>query len=293
MGVPGNSPTGRGGHHREGPTSKWGEKTLRLSSKAVALTGCVVATDVAVGGETVRKAVSKLSVSCLALLSPLPHPAAARLCAACARSSLATAERQTALVLLRTSSLHRALAFTPCCQHIRSAQRHATLLRDGRAVAGAFWQVSGHSRRCALVVSVVTARSGRLVPLALSLQRIFRQRFGEDESSSASLSPLPLLDAVFPACSCVIFFSMDHAAVSSPFNVLTICTRLVSKLSRSCLKAVRAPPVATALFTPHRKYRPQARTHRRRACGLEGKGGEGRRGDWVGDRLRSDGTPAK
>ena len=31
-------------------------------------------------------------------------------------------------------------------------------------------------------------------------------------------------------------------------------------------------------FTPHRKNRPQARTHRRRACGLEGKGGGGRGG---------------
>ena len=42
---------------------------------------------------------------------------------------------------LRTRPLYRALAFTPCCQHIRSAQRHAALLRDGRAVAGAFLQV--------------------------------------------------------------------------------------------------------------------------------------------------------
>ena len=183
-----------------------------------------------VGKLCCRKAVSKLSVSCLALLSPLPRPAAARLCATCARSSLATAERQTALVLLRTSSLYRALAFTACCQHIRSAQRHAALLRDGRAVAGAVLQVPGHSRSCEVVVSVLTARSGRLVPLALSLQRIFGQRFGEDGSSSASLSPLPLLDAEFPACSCVIFFSMDHAAVSLLFNV--------RRHAQGCLKAV-------------------------------------------------------
>ena len=46
-----------------------------------------------VGKLCCRKAVSKLSVSCLALLSPLPHPVAARLCAACARSSPAAAER--------------------------------------------------------------------------------------------------------------------------------------------------------------------------------------------------------
>ena len=49
---------------------------------------------------------------------------------------------------------------------------------------------------------------------------------------------------------------------------------------------------SVSAFTPHRKYRPQARTHRRRACGLEGKGGGGR-GGWVGDRRRGDGTPGR
>ena len=177
-------------------------------------------------------------MSCLAQLSHLPRPATARLCAACARSSITTAAQQTALVLFCAQAHSITLAFTPSYQHFRSAQRHAALLRGGRAVAGAFLQVPGHSRSCEVIVSVLTARSCRLVSLALSLTRIHGQRFGEDESSSASLSPLPLLDAVFPACSCVIFFCIDHAAVSLLFNVRRYaqgCLKAVAKLSQSCL----------------------------------------------------------
>ena len=156
-----------------------------------------------------------LSESCLIAVCELSRAAVAppspRRCSS-VRSPLATAERHTALVLFA----HKLTVSRSC---LYSAQRHAALLRDGHAVAGAFLQVPGHSRSCEVVVSVVTARSGRLVPLALSLQRTFGQRFGEEESSSALLSPLSLHDTVLPACGCALFLSMDHAAVRLLFNV--------------------------------------------------------------------------